>query len=774
MNYTYYYEALDNNVWQFEEDGAVITLSNGDTIVYREHVIRILDRLAIQGLPCFTALLLVLGAARRKEISTLLVNRYTQADYGHLEGKNTYLEGTLSMLKIINQLPEEYRRGENELLLLQTLFKKSHNQRTVKASREIVRHFREEFQWVELGKPKVNGANSNLRFALRTLHDISLRFKSVEDVLAEMKNIIPIPPEELALEAVDNEEFSVEELLEDLNKDPLTFRVGSLIKYIWGGMRIPFKNNHPGNQPLGGFADITNKGNFDKLLPSEFANQEVVFLSRLANNEALYFQRELPPVDNQLQRIILIDVSLKNWGTIKTLSHAIMLAIAYHPKGNEEASVFLVGEKYHPIVINSLSGILAGLKKMSTALHPVSGLESYFSDHPVDRQEILFISSPETMQYSEMKSLQTEYSQAINLWIHPTAAGEVAIFKRSGTQKIHVKSIQIPFKEIWKKSKPKLKANRSFKVLEAHNYPILFSATSRLQSQLITPDGIVFEISKNGSLFQTPGPPVAGNIRGWQLVMEKLPIKTETFAIGENEEGERILLMFSTGNKKLILLNLVTKNRQETTIPGLKPRFNHHFEFYIQCFWYPKNNNILFCIELNGKVSEQPLVDHEEVNAFMKLQLVKRTKPFTTPRHYQVFKRSRTVFINQKDQLVFTRHALFVNQGGAIKIETTTNSVAKITATSTAKNIFEFPDGSRITHHRSGMFIFNSSNLAIPAFFVPSILNRGLAIASADRFGGPPYFYYEGKNGTIRKEDAVTLFNRYVTEFVKQILHHGA
>ena len=57
-----------------------------------------------------------------------------------------------------------------------------------------------------------------------------------------------------------------------------------------------------------------------------------VLMSRLANNESLFHHREVPPADNHYSRIILLDTTLKNWGTIKTISFATMLAIANHPK----------------------------------------------------------------------------------------------------------------------------------------------------------------------------------------------------------------------------------------------------------------------------------------------------------------------------------------------------------------------------------------------------------------------------------------------------------
>ena len=774
MNYSYYYQAFIDYFWKYEENGSVICLSNGDTIVYKEHLLRIFDRLAIQGLPSFPALLLVLGAARRKDVNSLILNCFSQCrgELTHLKEVEKYLKSALVLLSLISQLPESYRRGDNELLMLQTIFNLSLNKRTLKASKEIIKHYRAD---IDLEKTTIGiSFTNNLTGALRTLHTIFLQIDSVEDLLNLMKNLPQLSSEEFELESVNKEDFNVSRFLDELKEDPLTFRVGSLIESIWGGIYLPFKKNRRGNQPLGGFADITNKGNFDNLLISEFANEEVIFLSRLANNEALYFQRELPPMDNDLERVILIDISLKNWGTIKALAHAIMLAIAHHPKSEEEVNVFLVGESFHSLSIKKLSDTIAGLKKLSTSLNAANGLKNYFVNHEIDRQEVLLITSQETMQYPEIKSLMMEYPQAIDFWIHPSLEGEVKVFKKRGTHKSFVKAIQIPFEEIWKKAKPKakLRLNTKLKVLKALNYPILFPATNRLQCQLVDEDGYIFEISKGGNLYQSPNHSVKKITKGWRLIMENLPVRVGYFAIGQNEKEERILLMFSTGNKKAILLNLVTRSRKETTIPDWKLQRHKHFIFYENCFWYGKSLDTYWRINLNGVVTTQKIEGGITRNVSMNLKLEKRNAPALRSSHYQVFKRSKVVFINEESQLVFSTHALYLNKGGVIKIDNTKKLSAKISATPKGENVFEFPDGSQITHHKSGMLIFNSSNLAIPAFFIPSLINRGLAIASSERFSGADYFFYN--NGNMRKENTHSLFNRYVTEFVKQILYHGA
>ena len=231
--------------------------------------------------------------------------------------------------------------------------------------------------------------------------------------------------------------------------------------------------------------------------------------------------------------------------------------------------------------------------------------------------------------------------------------------------------------------------------------------------------------------------------------------------------------MLNRGSKRLVLLNLVNRSRKETTVPEWLKSNNQRFEFYENCFWYEKDKETILRIDLSGEVTALKLEELNPVRTFLLGRLAKEIKPIIVPRHYQIFKRSRCVFINENDQLIFSSHALYVNNGGVIKLDTTTKLIAKISAKMIAENIFEFEDGSRITHHRSGMLIFKSSNLAIPEFFIPSILNRGLAIASADRFAGADYFFYEKESGVVIREHSRILFARYVTEFVKQILYHG-
>jgi hypothetical protein len=137
------------------------------------------------------------------------------------------------------------------------------------------------------------------------------QFPTVQSIIDAMKGFIEEP--ELDDEVIE-EETTVDtdkDFIRELIEEPKTFQVGSLIKRIWSGLKIPMRHLSPGEQPIGGISDMTNKGDFNRMLLSEFANEDEVFMNRVANNEALYIQREIPPEENIFERIILIDTSLE-------------------------------------------------------------------------------------------------------------------------------------------------------------------------------------------------------------------------------------------------------------------------------------------------------------------------------------------------------------------------------------------------------------------------------------------------------------------------------
>jgi hypothetical protein len=148
---------------------------------------------------------------------------------------------------------------------------------------------------------------------------------------------------------------------------------------------------------VGGVSDITNKGNFDRLLLSELAQEEDTLMARLANNEALYLRREELPDNEPGQRFILVDKSIKTWGTPHILEMAAALACAIDNKQHAEIISFaLLGDSYQPIILSSKEEIIAGMQCLSPALHSAAALSAFTNDHSLNgRQEYFLITEDE-------------------------------------------------------------------------------------------------------------------------------------------------------------------------------------------------------------------------------------------------------------------------------------------------------------------------------------------------------------------------------------------
>lgn len=79
---------------------------------------------------------------------------------------------------------------------------------------------------------------------------------------------------------------------------------------------------------MGGYAELSHKGNLDSLLPSELAHPGSVFWHRLLNHESLYYARESEK-DKQRELVYIVtQMGLDIQGDAEILARGLTLAIA--------------------------------------------------------------------------------------------------------------------------------------------------------------------------------------------------------------------------------------------------------------------------------------------------------------------------------------------------------------------------------------------------------------------------------------------------------------
>ncbi len=739
-----YFQPIVDYFWQYEENGKVIAIPNAYTIAYSEQVFEIVQNLSVAQLPSLGSILFVMAATNQKGVESVnAVASLLRINEGNLSN----LKLAIEFGRLLAELPDQYKTGKGRMDLMRAIFRNSHNANSLYASKSIAAGI-SELNVALIPKQSLTERlkAKQYSFDFKPLRIAGDKMKSVKDILQAIANL---PSRELIEEMVDELDTDEKEsdLVSELERHHKTFHVGTLIKRIWSGLKIPNHARLPTQQPFGGVADITNKGNFDKLLISEFAFDDVVFMSRLANNESLYHHRESPPSNNDYVRIIFLDCTLKNWGTIKALSHAIHLAIALHPKSKTECLAYGVGENYFEIGHQDIDEVIQGLGFLDSSLDPGKGLLKYFAENKHSKSEMFFVGSQESLTRSAMTQFIAENGKAIDYWIHPSDDGKISLYKNPKSGKRFVQEIKLPLAQLWvRKSKPKQtkEYNEYNEYVSLDDYPILFPFQKMRKK--FESDAYQFGLTKYNALLKGS----VANIlnRGWKLIKNNLGSSKELLAVITKINLE-VVGFIKTTDAQYILQNFETGEIKELVSES----------------WW-KGSRVerrgLYFYVTNGARGNVVTTNGEILQNFDALR--DKETPFVVHRGFkEVYKNIRKIHITAENKLRFNLHDLFIEKGRFKMFAVSHHIVANvISVQSNAKGMFEFKDGSKIYHNKSGMLILDSSNPEIPRIFVPSVLGSTLGLATENYFAGDVYY-------RDRKRRVVVLLNLPKDQYLKTI-----
>jgi hypothetical protein len=769
MDATAYFQSFEDSFWQWEENGEVLAIPGGTTIAYKQFLRDVFPVISPQGLPPFGALLLVILATNEngKDAIKLVENIISK------EGNyNSDSNSVTDFLLLLADLPLDMRKGRNRLLLIQAIFENCHYKMAARKSIEI--GVLMEYGEISNAKGKLPFDLNVIQKDIRVLEVIAGKLKSKEAILEKIAGL-PDLPEELQL---DESNFSPQkkgvsdDFVDLLIAQEKTFHVGSLVRHLWSGLNIPVHSSVPSSQPLGGVSDLSNKGDFDKLLISEFANDDLVFLSRLANNEALYIQREIPPSQNKFERHILIDATLKNWGTPKTLAFAIMLAIARHPKTDFECRCFIIGESYQEVAIDHLNAIIQSQDLLDANLNAAIGFSSFLRDNPPGSdKEIFLITEKSNLKQASMLKALNEFHHLVNYWIYTDAEGNIDLYKRQQGSKRHIQHILLPLEELWsKRPKEKAEEKEDFK----GNYPILFHAPDVSDANFLTLGVNCYLISNDRKVYSFADQFVETSFKesarkkGWVLITEKLPFYGQ-YVIGRNKRAHHILAIYNASSNKGFLLNLMNKEENTFVLDANGVSAGKFFFFEGKFHFYCANGNWIIDAE-TGIVSkdtnalEKTKVDQIELQ---RREVWNKLAGFHVNR--SILKNIWTVTINDQKRLSFGNHELQLKSSNHIKLVSSKDEDVLVKAEINENNSFVFPDGSQCIVNRSGMIILRSSNPKMRDIFIPSTLDYSLGVAAGNEFSGNEYYMKTASKKILEK----VFFEKYINPFIQTILDYG-
>lgn len=706
-----YYQSSQNYFWDWEEKGEVLCLSQGYTLAYRSHLIEILETLQPAGLPNFTVLVSILAALSSHPEEGIKQMR----TFASKVGTNNTSWNT-DIWDVIQQIPLEYRKGKNKLILLYTLFENSHNRISASRSKAIINLLKSS---VFLQSKELQEKDRNQDF--RLIEMLSRKFPTVECILEQTVRIESLFIETLNthLEKEENDgESASDNLTEALIENPATFHVGALIRRIQAGLKISYRNSHSGIQALGGFSDITNKGNIDRMLISEFAHTDLIFLSRWVNNETLYMNREVPPDDTLKERIILIDISLYNWGTPKVLAYSTMLAIINHPKSKYTCRAFTIGNSCTPIATDSPSQIANSLQILDAGLHAAGGLEHFFRENKYSDKEIILITSKKAESMPEMQKVINTYYSALNYRIYTDSQGILSSYRITKNGKLHIQDLCFDLKNIWKderkiKSDTDLSSQNLYKPIIPINFHLEFNDVYQ------TNMGNFFG-KRKGKLFMKADKGTGG----WLLIDEK--INGTLLAVGVLKNRTYICLMHLEG-KRFALKDISTQRTIEFETPN-RINLEQYILFRGDRFYINYGWKAWFTVAITGE--QQILTDSD-----LPVTGLNHTKKLpTSPLSY--INKIKKIGISLDGKLMMNSHYLTPSLEWRQAINMTIEKLAIYREDS--KN-FQFSEGTSITSY-GGVLKIRSSNVNLPNIYIPTAIMRPLGVSTDNEFVGNTAF----------------------------------
>jgi len=419
--------------WRWEDDGRTAVWADGRSIAFREEIEAVFHRLAERGLPPLEAILLLLAACRdtwsehrgrntgmlagilcypvstklatafdprteeerlAEEIDAEVIPLEAGSEPGERDGSTgpgPLLVRVLGMLDAINALPPEDRAG---IAAIETLAAYVFDEIEIRGSRaeadRIVAIVQRGGAWTEPepGTPGRMGrrrARHRLLTSLRAL-DQSRRTPSITSRALERfrRTGLETLPREAPIEVppVERARALVDQLAEDEEYRSLS----RLVKQLMATINLPRRLSDPDELPTGGFSDLSNRGEPDRLLLSELAQDDLTLMVRIALNEALYLRREAPPTSPSGRRVVLLDAGIRMWGVPRVLAAAYALAFAATAEPQFEFCAYRASER-QLVTIDLLTreGLTRHLEALETAPHPGAALPAFMEQ--LDRPE---------------------------------------------------------------------------------------------------------------------------------------------------------------------------------------------------------------------------------------------------------------------------------------------------------------------------------------------------------------------------------------------------
>lgn len=816
-----YFSAPKDYFWHWAEEGAVIEFAKGHTICFKEELIGHLSHEYITTPPLSVLLvLLMIGKMDKQSKDGITPEMLKQELWRAMIDPESWVyrsspddlprdTNTLhSFVDLLYPLSRQYWQNDNKrTLFFNCLFGQVPLALANGWGKEMVGIFK-DLSPEDYAAPRIddnNWSNKQATADLNVMSRILHKYPYTDVLEQELETLIKTPPAsppppapiqmpgELPLPAQANES----DLLQELTEDERTAYIALLTQRLMAAIRLPMHTDRAGDMTIGGVSDITNKGAIDKLLLSELANEDDVLMARLANNEALYLRREEIPDQRHTHRFILIDKSIKMWGTPHMLALSTALACIMDKKQQATITSYgLTGDQCIAIDLTNKHDIVKSMHLLSPALRSSNALLAFNELHTLNsEQEFFLITSEELFHETYFQNAFATLRPHNGFLVTVERDATVQLYRYlSGHRKL-LSTARIDLEQPTPRNKKQGSGHgiRSTPTsldmplfLEQQPFPLMLPARRNYGSYGIsTKDhcGICITDQRQLVYWQNEH-------KGAEEIVPLFPeAYMSVYNYGHDEKNffiqyrdrhsKEFIVCHLDKKTRELSVTLVQNNLKEKTVAKI---FRTEFSVADKLFLFETAYGVYQLDVYSGILTEAPpsLTPKQLDNIHIE---TKKTigSSYTNTARYDMVSKLKHISINEKGNLVINRHELVFTQN-KVELVPLTNPLPEHNILSTMQKLkikdlrqpllrYHWPDGSEVWFDTvRHMLYLRSANRSIPEIALPVMVNMGIACwASNGDVCGHPY---------LRRDDAtvvevMTFYQKYFRPFIHIIQKYG-
>ncbi|MEN1678430.1 MAG: hypothetical protein AAGJ46_02480 [Planctomycetota bacterium] len=395
-----YFRPPDDGFWLWQDEGEAVGWSDGKLIAFAQELTFVLKQLAPNGLPRFGALLLLLASTRKnwavdgseaRALSALLATTaatgadpspQTETDHSRLN----FLKRVLAGLHCVRALDRSLRESlEAKAALAAMVFEGIEPAVAPGDAPAVADAVRDGLTALLAGPDDAVSRGYGAAFLLKDLADLAdgLDRQSPEAVRLRMETGLDAVPAAAPIDAPEDPlpvRQAARAVCNELLDSPEHAGMARAAMRLLAGTALPRKLSHAAEQEIGGYSDLANRGDPDRLLLSELAQDGLTLAVRVAMNEAMYLHRETPPSTPRMRRELLIDSGVHAWGVPRVLAASAALALAANtPDGAGFRAWRGSGVSLKEVDLLSTAGVVDHLGALEADPHLADALPEFAS-----------------------------------------------------------------------------------------------------------------------------------------------------------------------------------------------------------------------------------------------------------------------------------------------------------------------------------------------------------------------------------------------------------